>query len=164
MYKILVVSDTHHHIGNVIDLIGRISDLNHILHLGDLVEDAEDIKAICEVPVHYVRGNCDSYASDSKDTLIVEIKKKIFMLTHGHRYQVKTSLVPLEKTAQNKKADVVLFGHTHMPYLNEKKDLLIMNPGSISQPRNSNNPTYGIIEIDGKGRIHATLNDYKKSS
>jgi hypothetical protein len=163
MYKILVISDTHHHIGNVIDLIGRISDLNHILHLGDLVADAMDIKAICDVPVHYVSGNCDSYHPDVRDTVIVEIKKKKFLLTHGHRYHVKSSLAHLEKIAEDHHVDVALFGHTHMSYLGYDNDILIMNPGSISQPRNSKNPSYGIIEIDGEGRIHGTLNDYKKS-
>ncbi|WZL81753.1 metallophosphoesterase [Vallitaleaceae bacterium 9-2] len=163
MYKILVISDTHHHIGNVIDLIGRISDLNHILHLGDLVADAMDIKAICDVPVHFVSGNCDGYHPDIHDTLLVEIKNKKFLLTHGHHYHVKTSLTHLEKIAKDHQADVALFGHTHMSHLGYKQDLLIMNPGSISNPRNSKFPSYGIIEIDGEGRIHGTLNDYKKS-
>lgn len=162
MYKILVLSDTHRKISHVIDLIDRIHDLNHIIHLGDVVEDAEDLKALYDVPFDNVAGNCDFYNSGAPEYKIVEICGKRFYLTHGHREHVKSSLGNLAYIAESEKVDVVLFGHTHQPILTYHNDTIILNPGSISEPRNSKFPSYAIIQIDAEARIHATLNDLKK--
>lgn len=163
MYKILVISDTHRKISHVIDLIDRITDLNHIIHLGDVVEDAEDLKALYNVPIDYVAGNCDFYNVDAPQSKRVVICGKSFYLTHGHREHVKSTLGNLAYIADAEKVDVVLFGHTHQPVLVYHNESIILNPGSISEPRNSKFPSYAIIQIDAEARIHATLNDFKKS-
>jgi len=163
MYKILVVSDTHGKIGPLMDLIDRIKDLNHIFHLGDLVGDAEDIEAVTKLPVDYVAGNCDFYESEISENKVVAIKGKRFLLTHGHNLGVKYSLKKLRAIARREKYDCIFFGHTHQTFLDYEGKTLILNPGSISLPRNSDFPTYAIIQIDDKACIHATLNDFKKN-
>ena len=163
MYKILVVSDTHRKIGPLIDLIDQIKDLNHIFHLGDLVRDAEDIEAITDIPIDYVAGNCDFYENQVSTKKVVRIKGKKFFLSHGHDLGVKYGYENLRALAQKEKYDGIFFGHTHMPYLGYEDKTLILNPGSISEPRNSPLPSYAIIQIDDKACIHATLNDYKKN-
>ena len=52
-------------------------------------------------------------------------------------------------------ADVVMFGHTHVPYLEKTDDLILLNPGSISKPRTrmSQFPTYTVMEIREDGKI-----------
>ena len=51
-------------------------------------------------------------------------------------------------------ADVVMFGHTHVPYLEKTDDLILLNPGSISKPRQDNKiPTYTVMEIREDGKI-----------
>jgi len=164
MYKILVISDTHRKISRVIDLIDNISDLNHIIHLGDVVEDAQDLKALYDVPFDFVAGNCDFYAQEfiAPKVKVVSICGKSFYLTHGHQEGVKYSLDNLAYIADTKKYDVILFGHTHQPIMTYYHDTLILNPGSISEPRNSKFPSYAIIQIDAEARIHGTLNDLKK--
>lgn len=162
MYKILVISDTHRKINHVIDLIGQISDLNHIIHLGDVVEDAQDLIAIYDVPFDYVAGNCDFYNRTAPLSKIVEICGKKIYITHGHQENVKHSLGNLAYIAESQNFDVILFGHTHQPILTYHKDTIILNPGSISEPRNLKFPSYAIIQIDSEARIHATLNDLKK--
>jgi uncharacterized protein len=162
MYKILVISDTHRKISHVIDLIGRITDLNHVIHLGDVVEDVQDLKALYDVPFDYVAGNCDFYNRNVPLHNIIEICGKKFYITHGHQENVKYTLGNLTHIIDEQNVDVVLFGHTHIPILNYYKDGIILNPGSISEPRNQKNPSYAIIQIDAEARIHACLNDYKK--
>jgi len=50
-------------------------------------------------------------------------------------------------------ADVVLLGHTHMPALRMVGDTLIVNPGSLGQPRyGTPDATYAVWE-DGNVRI-----------
>jgi putative phosphoesterase len=48
---------------------------------------------------------------------------------------------------QNVEADVVCVGHTHMPYVLEVGDKLVINPGSVGQPRDGDpRAAFAIIE------------------
>jgi len=46
-------------------------------------------------------------------------------------------------------ANIVLFGHTHVPYLEKVGGVWFMNPGSPTYPRGGSRPGYGLIEING---------------
>lgn len=65
--------------------------------------------------------------------------------THGHVYNEK-NLPPM------KKGDVLLHGHTHVLRAERKDGILILNPGSVSIPKEGNPPTYAVLE-DGVFRI-----------
>ncbi len=161
MYKILVVSDTHKIVGNLIDLMTRINDVDHIVHLGDVAEDAEIAQTLCgDIPVDYVRGNCDPFSQKAPKTAVVEIQGKRFLLTHGDVYDVKISLVRLKQAAKEQEVDVALFGHTHIPHCEWEEDILFLNPGSMTIPKKSKHPTYALIQIDDEGRIHTALQEY----
>lgn len=74
------------------------------------------------------------------------------MFTHGSNENVKYGLDKLIKKANDINADIVLFGHTHIPftdYIGSK--LYIMNPGSLGSPRDATRGTYGVIDIFGDG-------------
>ena len=58
-------------------------------------------------------------------------------------------------------ANVVLFGHTHVPLCLEEEGVLYLNPGSLTSPRGGSHASYAILEIE-KGRAAATLMDYSK--
>lgn len=158
MYKILVISDTHKRMGPVIDLVDRITDLNHIIHLGDVIKDAMDLEAIYDVPVDYVAGNCD-YAPTEPRKKVIDILGKKFFITHGHLYGVKNSTETLREIARDNNYDVILFGHSHIPLLKYEGETIIMNPGSLSEPRNFSKPSFGIIQIDHKAKLHAGLHE-----
>jgi len=49
------------------------------------------------------------------------------------------------------RADVVVFGHTHIPMIQKYDDLLMMNPGSVAYPRIRNNRSFGMLTIDQDG-------------
>ncbi|PKM94064.1 MAG: metallophosphoesterase [Firmicutes bacterium HGW-Firmicutes-1] len=160
--KILVISDTHRHIRNVIDLVTKITDVDRIIHLGDLVADAQDIESIYgRIPIDYVSGNCDFYETIAPKEKIISLLGKKILITHGHYYGVKSGYKEIGSVALQKQVDAVLFGHTHVPYIGYVEDVILMNPGSISEPRRSMKPSYGILEIDDKGVLHATLNTIK---
>lgn len=59
--------------------------------------------------------------------------------THGHVYHEK-HLPPM------KKGDVLLHGHTHVLRAERVGDILILNPGSVSIPKEGNPPTYAVLE------------------
>jgi len=161
--KILVISDTHKNISNARDIIKRIkSKIDLVIHLGDHDTDAEQLKYEFEnVAFQYVPGNCD-WCSFEDGKKILNVAGKKIMMTHGHDYGVKYSYDGIKKTARDQGAQMVLFGHTHVPYISIEENLLTMNPGSLSLPRGGSTYSYGIIDIDEAGKIEGRLMDYKK--
>lgn len=91
-----------------------------------------------------VRGNCDSEVDQMVmefpmmgDYHIVYSENHEFFLTHGHLYNNQPSdLCP--------KGSVFAQGHTHVPMIEQKGDVLHFNPGSITLPKENHPQTYGI--------------------
>lgn len=149
--KIFVVSDTH---GSIEDFLREIETMKKpdlIIHLGDYVDDGLKIEKIMGIRTIIVKGNGDYFHRDyDEDKLIALNDKKIF-ITHGHNYNVRYGVDNLSYKGQEVEADLILFGHTHIPIIIEDKGRIIMNPGSPTQPRNyDGKKTFGIIEIGEK--------------
>ena len=72
--------------------------------------------------------------------------KRIFAL-HGHTRQVKYGLQMLAEAAKEKQADLVLYGHTHMPKVDYIDGIYYLCPGSIRQG------SYGLADITDSGEI-----------
>ena len=110
-----------------------------------------------------VRGNCDSEVDQmvlkfnimAEYAIIYDGERMIFA-THGHKFN-KDNLPSL------KKGDILLHGHTHIP-VNESIDgITVMNPGSVSIPKENSwhgymileNGTYTWYDFDGNSHIIA---------
>ena len=79
----------------------------------------------------------------------IEIDSFSFYITHGHRHSVKSGLTRIKKRGHDEKADVVLFGHTHISHIESEDGMWIINPGSISRMyKRDKNPTYASIMIE----------------
>ncbi|MDP4093913.1 MAG: metallophosphoesterase [Bacillota bacterium] len=150
--KILVISDTHGSIDKTEEVIRENGKLDVIIHLGDYIRDAEDISYIFpEIPVEAVMGNCDRMAGDLPSEKLLEYMGKRIFITHGHNYSVKWEYGKLYMKAAEMCADMVLFGHTHTAELVKDNGLILLNPGSLSEPRNSVYGSYAIVNIDRNG-------------
>lgn len=158
--KILVISDTHKNISNVIKVMNNIQHIDRIIHLGDNIIDAEDIESIYNIPIDYVAGNCDFYLDNYPIEKIINLYNNRIYITHGHLHKVKWEYDTIFAAGKEKNVNVVLFGHTHKSFLSYNEDIIIMNPGSISQPRGDKTPTFGILDIDSKGKIHPTIHQF----
>lgn len=142
--KVLIISDTHKNISNAIDII-NVKKPDYVLHLGDMADDADDLKHIFpRVEVIGVCGNCDWAAfTNAPAERMLDIGGVKVLMCHGHMYSVKSGIGVYVAAAREKCADVALFGHTHIPMLDNMGDIIIMNPGTVN--------TYGWLEIkDGK--------------
>ena len=116
---------------------------DHVIHLGDHVRDADEIaNRFPELFVTRVVGNCDHITMCS-EKLIREFEGFRFFLTHGHHYGVKSGLLRLTYAALEAEADVVLFGHTHIPVYEVRENLTYLNPGTCSRSTG----TYAVIDI-----------------
>ena len=146
--KILVLSDTHGDTNKAEEAIRNNSEINLIIHLGDYFRDAQKLSAMFpEIPIEYIYGNSDFMIEDVPAEKMLEVCGKRIFITHGHRYSVKWDYDKLYKKAEEMHADLLLFGHTHIPDLIEKGNYCVLNPGSTSDPRDDSNESYAIIEI-----------------
>lgn len=155
--KILIVSDTHGRHGNLDEVLEREGKIDMLLHLGDVEDDEHYIEAIAEYPVHMLAGNNDyfSYLPGEKEIKIG--KYKVFM-THGHGYYVSMNTRRLRDEAKARGVDIVMFGHTHKPYIDAEGDLKVINPGSLSYPRQEGRQaSYVIMEINTNGNASFEL-------
>ena len=94
----------------------------------------------------------------------VRIGKYRALLTHGHYYGVSVGMERLKEEARARGCDIAMFGHTHRPYLSQEEGLTVLNPGSLSFPRqDGRKPTYMLMEIDEDGEAHFTPKTFEKT-
>lgn len=155
--RILVVSDTHSRNENYLKVIAGIGRLDMVIHLGDVEGSEYTIKEAAGCQVEMVSGNNDFF-SDLPSEKTLQIGKYRVMITHGHRYYIGMGNEMLKQEAIANGADIVMYGHTHKPVIEREKDIIAINPGSLSYPRQENRkPSYIIMEIDSKGEASFTL-------
>ena len=95
-----------------------------------------------------VTGNCD-YDPGYKKEQVVSIGDDVIYMTHGHLSNVRFGLTMLSLQAQEAGANIALFGHIHQAVAELDKNILFVNPGSISQPRGPVRiPSYAIIDSE----------------
>lgn len=157
MLRILIMSDSHGRNENVELAIAQvreeIGEFQMLIHLGD-VGDAREIESLAGVPCYIVRGNTD-YDAKLLNANVIEAGGHRIFATHGHLYQVDTRLDLLRFAALENDCDIAMYGHTHVPYLEENPDdVTILNPGSISKPRQADHRyTYMVMEIDDEDEV-----------
>ncbi|MCL2082375.1 MAG: metallophosphoesterase [Oscillospiraceae bacterium] len=121
------------------------------IHLGDFSRDAAVLRPFGEV--FSVRGNSDEYASHDRtipSRLLTEYEGVKILACHGHMHGVKAGLERLFSEGKEKGADVILFGHTHVPFCEVHDGVLLANPGSIACPIPGQHMSYGVLEIKDK--------------
>lgn len=155
--KILIVSDTHRQNENLLDLLDNIYDLDVLIHLGDIEGSETTISMAADCRVEMIAGNNDFF-SDLPGEKMITLGQYQVMLTHGHRYYIGMGDEMLKDEARAKGADIVMYGHTHRPKIERTEDLIVLNPGSLSYPRQEGKrPSYIIMEIDESGEIDLEL-------
>lgn len=152
--KIYVLSDSHNSF-NFAPFLEKCQDADMVIHCGDGQRDVEDLKSVLSCPVYAVKGNCD--LSGPRELLLDICGHKIFV-THGDSYGVKNSLSTITFRARQVKADIVLYGHSHVPDITYHENIWLINPGSLTRPRDNKVPTYCILEISGETIKPALMN------
>lgn len=96
--------------------------------------------------IYAVRGNCEAEVDQMvlqfpvlADYCLLPLKKKMIYATHGHIYN-EQNLPPM------KEGDILLHGHTHVLKAEQREGFILLNPGSVSIPKEGNVPTYAVLE------------------
>lgn len=114
--------------------------------------------------IYAVRGNCDSEVDQMvlefpmmADYGLFSLNGKTFYATHGHIFH-RDNLPPVCA------GDILIHGHTHVFTADAVQGITILNPGSVSLPKEGNPPTYGVFEdttfsiMDFDGNIVKCIN------
>lgn len=142
-----IISDTHNLLRP--EVLEVFSQVDHILHGGD-VGDAEILIQLEAVaPVTAVFGNTDGSQMRSRLPKVAEIQLDGFdiVVTHGDQLGHPT---PALLNHAFPKAEIIVFGHTHTPVLQlVDRTVTVMNPGSAG-PRRFDRPapSVGIMELE----------------
>lgn len=146
--RILITSDTHGDLARfwqVFEKLRQEAPIQMIVHCGDMYDDAMAIRMRCGIPVAAVKGNCDGEFSYNGFS-ILETEAGDFLITHGHMENVGHDLQRLCYKVEENRCIGAFFGHTHRGIYVETDGLFLMNPGSLSKPRDGSGGTFGIIE------------------
>ena len=93
-----------------------------------------------------VRGNCEAEVDQMvldfpvmADYALILYGERNLYATHGLIYN-ENNLPPL------KNGDILIHGHTHVLKAEKREDYTLLNPGSVSIPKEGNPPSYAILE------------------
>ncbi|WP_332649758.1 metallophosphoesterase [Lysinibacillus sp. 54212] len=146
--KLLVMSDTH---GDA-DVINRVrqyhTDVDAVVHCGDseLPYDHPYLQG-----TERVRGNCDRTDDRFQNELEFSLGATKVFVTHGHLFNVKSSLLSLTYRAKEAGASICCFGHSHLLGAEMMDGILFINPGSLLKPRGRAEKSYVVVTITAEG-------------
>ena len=156
--KVLIVSDTHRRNENYIKVLEQVSPVDMVIHCGDIEGSEYLIAQSAGCPVQMVTGNNDFFSDLPREKEFNVGRYKVW-LTHGHNYYVSMSNENPKHEARMHGVDIVIYGHTHKPVVDIEGDIIAVNPGSLTYPRQENRkPSYIIMELDREGKVHFTIN------
>lgn len=149
--KIGVISDTHipYNAKEISENISKLfSDVDLILHAGDLVDTAiiEDLELIAKVEA--VKGNMDNEDNPYPIKIILKIEELKLGLIHG--YGPSSGLRDRIRKDFGEEIDIIVYGHSHKPYNKIENGILFFNPGTPTDKLFAPYNSVGILEINRK--------------
>ena len=155
--KVGVVSDSH---GNLEYLrracrmlIERGAEI--LVHLGDEIEP--DSKILAEFPARSicVPGVFEKAYKDPSipNRILTELGGLRVLITHtpeSHENDLPGDLKP-EEIRRERKADLILYGHTHLYDARMEEGVLLINPGHLKvSDKKGRPPSFALLDIEGR--------------
>jgi hypothetical protein len=150
--KVGLVSDTHGLLRP--EVHDAFAGVAHIVHAGDVGSDdvLEQLEAIA--PVTAVRGNVDrGLRRRLPETAELELAGARVAVIHGDQLARRT---PAAAAARFPRADLVVFGHSHVPLVERVEGVVAVNPGSAGQRRFGRPVTVALALIEA-GAVEARI-------
>ena len=158
--EILVFSDSHGDARGMREALSAHRTADAAVFCGDGLRDFDDAMRNFPLMAQFaVTGNWDTYAMlaalgvSEQPEILVDLEGVRFLILHGNTLHVREGYDALLEYAGQRRADAVLFGHTHLPENSMHRDpirpghkILLFNPGSVG--RSLVRP-YGIVTAEG---------------
>lgn len=134
--KVGIISDTHGLLREEVKHI--LQECDYILHGGDINKQVIIAELEKMAPLYVVRGNNDKeWAEHLPNDLRFEIENVRFFMVHDKKF------IPKDLND----VDVIVFGHSHKYYEEEKDGVLWLNPGSCGKRRFDQSISMAIMTI-----------------
>lgn len=146
---VAVLSDTHLRVGQSLPTLvwQHLVNVGLILHAGDLTHRGILEELACLAPVYAVRGNCDHWDVSLPDRDIVECEGVKIGLIHGDSGRERSTQERAYAAFKDSMVDLIVFGHSHIPFMEYKNGILMFNPGSPTDKRRQSRYSFGLLEI-----------------
>ena len=134
-------------------LIPHLERADLILHAGDLMDPTLLDELGAYAPVLAVRGNLDPPGAKLPERLQFEFGGVRIAMIHdsgpkkGRRNRMRRRF---------QRARVVVFGHSHIPWLEDEDGMLLLNPGSPTDRRRQPEHTFALLRVEG-GEVGAEV-------
>ena len=132
MIRLGVISDSHHseHWTSLFLNRANREGYDAVYFLGDGESEARWLSRRLTMPFQYVAGNCDLFSQTPRELLVKHGAHRL-LAVHGHLFDVKWEMDTLSYYAEERGADIVLYGHTHNPKAEYVGPVLMLNPGAL---------------------------------
>jgi uncharacterized protein len=148
--RIGLISDTHGLLRP--QVFGAFIGVDRILHAGDIGPLALLSELETVAPVTAVWGNTDGFDVREQTTAVARIVlggRRIALL-HGHQLGSPT---PAGLRSAIPDADIIVYGHTHRPLVDEADQVLVINPGAAGAARFGVPPSVAILSLGPESRV-----------
>ncbi len=143
--KAVIVSDSHGNSRILERIFAAERNTDCIIHLGDGSDDLMGLNEYTgRIPVYQLKGNNDPSFYNFSPKLITYMGSIKFFACHGHLLDVKYGLTKLYYAALQDECSIAFFGHTHIPFIEESKNITFFNPGCAYKGQ------YGVFETKGE--------------
>ena len=158
--RVIVLSDSHGEENNLRWMLEQcwrwVGPVDAYIHCGDGARDFQRVANFIRTRDEHalligVRGNCDFF-EDVPELEVITLEGAKLLITHGHRFQVKSTYAALDIEAKRRGCAAALFGHTHIPCV-EQRNTLLVNPGSAC------GDTLALLTIE-QGVVKAEIMDF----
>lgn len=141
-----IISDTHGLLRP--EVFKAFSKVDYILHAGDVgsVDILTELEALA--PLYAVWGNTDGPELRRVLPEVVQMRLEgfDFLVVHGHQLGSPTPEALHERWPD---AEIIIYGHTHMPILETVDQVVtVMNPGGAGARRFDLPASVGIMELE----------------
>lgn len=145
LYKLVVISDTHHDVARLERILPIINSANYLVYCGDGVMDIMWLRGRIMVPIVCVKGNNDiALNMQITDLASVAFGNTRALVTHGHKFDVRQGVGKILGLATMKKCHLVFFGHTHKYMDFVQGGVHFINPGAFCKG------SYALVAGDGR--------------
>ena len=161
-FPVVVISDTHlpRFAARLPVLLARVAAERPqlILHCGDLTTLVATAAFESIAPVEAVAGNNDGgdiVARYGRRKIVAAGTSRIGMV-HGDGSR-GTTLGRARAAFEGDAVDAIVFGHSHIPYLERHDGVWVINPGSGTDKRHEPRYSFAVIERDSNGELAPRL-------
>ena len=147
-----LISDTHGHVPHSVH--EALAGVDYILHAGDVgpMDIITELEAIA--PVRAVLGNTD-YGIALPESRVEKFWGERILIHHMVDVDYPSQIV--RELLKSETPDIVVFGHTHVPFDGHRDGIRYINPGSASRPRGGSPPSVAILDYSDETPLVRTI-------